>query len=328
MMKKNTIRYWALALALVLVSSVTAQQYKVIEKSDKKAPAWYESAESGYIVASAEASNMEDARQMCLESIKRQIIQSVAQNIEFSDLHTIKQTTNNDHIAQFVDEYTAEGSTRAASIPFIKGISLSKVDGSYWEKRKDKNTGVVTCCYAVRYPFPAGEHRELVLEFEKRDKEMEELVSGLEKSMDTIESVEEINIRINQLRPASEYFFDRNRQQWVNSVIDNYRKLPNSITVQGEAIDNTTHSVALYLNGRKVKTGVMPKLTSNCASKLKAVPNGDDIIITFDNEDCLADEVNAVEVVFRLQSKVLKYTIHFDAPDLRNNKRKTTRIGF
>ena len=31
--------------------SLFAQAYKVVEKSDKKAPVWYESAESGYIVA-------------------------------------------------------------------------------------------------------------------------------------------------------------------------------------------------------------------------------------------------------------------------------------
>lgn len=326
-MKTRTLRNWTLAVALLLAGGLSAQSYKVIEKSDKKAPVWYESAESGYIVASAEAASLEEARQMCLASIKRQILQSVAENIEFSDSHTIKQSTDNDRITEFLDEYTAEGSTRAASIPFIKGISLSKVDGSYWEKRKDKKTNVITCCYAVRYPFPASEHRKLVMEFEKRDKEMEALVSGLEKSVDTVTSVEEINQRINQLRPAMDYFFDKTRQQWVNGVADNYRKLPNSITVKGEKIDNLTHKVALYLNNRKIKTGIMPRLTSNCASKLKVTPEGDEMLITYDNEDCLSDEINSVEVLFRLQGKALKYTIHFDAPQAdKGNKRR--RLGY
>ncbi|MDR3117871.1 MAG: hypothetical protein LBU44_00345 [Mediterranea sp.] len=325
-MKRKTFRCWALVAALLLASSAGAQSYKVIEKSDKKAPLWYESAESGYIVASAEAVSMEEARLVCLESIKRQILQSVAENIEFSDSHTIKQTTGNDRITEFLDEYTADGSTKAASIPFIKGISLSKVDGSYWEKRKDKKTNVITYCYAVRYPFPASEHRMLVMEFEKRDKEMEALVSGLE-NMDTVESVEEINQRINKLRPAMDYFFDKTRQQWVNGVADNYRKLPNSITVKGEVIDNTNHRVALWLNGKKIKTGAMPKLTSNCASKLKVTPEGDDLLITFDNEDCLSGEINAVDVAFRLHGKVLKYTFHFEAAQAGKGK-KRTRLGY
>lgn len=326
-MRKRTLRNWTLAVAVLLAGGVSAQSYKVMEKSDKKAPSWYESVGSGYIVASAEAASMEEARQMCLASIKRQILQSVAENIEFSDLHTIRQTTDNERITEFLDEYTAEGSTRAASVPFIKGISLSKADGSYWEKRKDKKTNAIAYCYAVRYPFPASEHRMLVMEFEKRDKEMEALVSGLEKSMDTVESVEEINQRVNKLRPAMDYFFDKTRRQWANSVADNYRKLPNAITVQGEAIDNLTHKVALYLNNRKIKTGVMPKLTSNCASKLQVAPDNDDLLITFDNEDCLPDEINAVDVVFRLSGKVLKYTIHFEAPQPDKNKRKT-RLGY
>ena len=88
--------------------SLFAQAYKVVEKSDKKAPVWYESAESGYIVASAETGSMEEARQQCLESVKRQIIQAVAQNVEFSDSHTVKQTSGNgDRITEFVDQYMA-----------------------------------------------------------------------------------------------------------------------------------------------------------------------------------------------------------------------------
>jgi hypothetical protein len=124
-----------------------------------------------------------------------------------------------------------------------------------------------------------------------------------------------------------DYFFDKTRREWVNGVADNYRKLPNAITVKGEAIDNTNHRVALWLNGKKIKTGAMPKLTSNCASKLSVSPEGDDLLISFDNEDCLPDEVNAVDAVFRLHGKTLKYTIHFEAPQADKGK-KRTRIGY
>jgi hypothetical protein len=124
-----------------------------------------------------------------------------------------------------------------------------------------------------------------------------------------------------------DYFFDKTRREWVNGVADNYRKLPNAITVKGEAIDNTSHRVTLWLNGKKIKTGAMPKLTSNCASKLSVSPEGDDLLITFDNEDCLPDEVNTVDAVFRLHGKVLKYTIHFEAPQADKGQ-KRTRLGY
>ena len=109
---------------------IVCPAYKVVEKSDKKAPVWYESAESGYIVASAETGSMEEARQQCPESVKRQIIQAVAQNVEFSDSHIVKQTSGNgDRITEFVDQHMAEGSTRAASLPLSRGSHFLKSMG-------------------------------------------------------------------------------------------------------------------------------------------------------------------------------------------------------
>ena len=236
--------------------SLFAQAYKVVEKSDKKAPVWYESAESGYIVASAETGSMEEARQQCLESVKRQIIQAVAQNVEFSDSHVVKQTSGSgDRITEFVDQYMAEGSTRAASLPFIKGISLSKVDGSYWEKRRDKKSGKITYAYAIRYPFPESEHKALVRQFEEQDRAMEDLIKKME--------------------------------------------------------GKDAYIVSLFIKGKKITTAAMPKLTSNCASQLKAVPCGEDILITYNSEDCLEDEENFVELTFKMPGKSLKHKFYF-----------------
>lgn len=302
-----------LALLLCMASAAAvAQTYKVTEKSSKKAPVWYESAEAGYIVASAESASMEEARQQCMESVKRQIIQSVAQNIEFADSHVVKQTSGiGDRISEFVDQYTAEGSTRAASLPFIKGISLAKVDDSYWEKRRDKKSGKITYAYAVRYPFPESEHKALVRQFEQQDREMEELVKQMEAHLPDVSSVEEIDRCITKMRPAVEYFFDKARRTWAEGVVQNYRKLPAFITAQGRASGKDAYVVSLFINGRKITTAALPKLTSNCASQLKAVPRGQDILVTYSSEDCLEDEENFVELTFRMPGKVLKHKFYF-----------------
>ena len=52
-MKMKRIGITVALLFCMGTGSLFAQAYKVVEKSDKKAPVWYESAESGYIVASA-----------------------------------------------------------------------------------------------------------------------------------------------------------------------------------------------------------------------------------------------------------------------------------
>lgn len=312
LMKIKRIAFTVVLLLSTASLSVFAQAYKVVEKSSKKAPVWYESAQSGYIVASAETTSMEESRRQCLESIKRQIIQSVAQNIEFSDSHVVKQTSGNgDRITEFVDQYLAEGSTRAASLPFIKGISLSKVEGSYWEKRRDKKSGKITYAYAIRYPFPESEHKALVRQFEEQDRQMEDLVKDMEENISRISSVEEIDRCITRMRPAVEYFFDKTRREWAEGVVQNYRKLPTFITAEGSATDKDAYTVSLFLNGTKITTATMPKLSSNCASQLKAVPRGEDILITYSSEDCLEDEENFVELTFRMPGKSLKHKFYF-----------------
>lgn len=310
-MRKSMKRACLFVASLLMVAAVGAQQYKVLEKSDKKAPAWYESSEADYLVASAVASDMETARQKCLESIRRQIIQAVAQNVEFSEKTLLKQTTGSgDEITEFINTYTAEGSVQAASVPFLKGISLAKVQGSYWEKQQDKKTKEITYAYAVRYPFPKAELNALVREFDRRDREMEGKLDEIEAKMNAMQSVEEIDQTVNQLQPVLAYFFDKTRKQRAQGVLNGYRKLSTYISVEGRKIGDNAYTMWLNLQGRKITASVVPTLKSNCASQLQAVVKGQDIVVTYDNIDCLEDEENFVEAMFRLQGKVLKHKFY------------------
>lgn len=310
-MRKSMKRACLFVASLLMVAAAGAQQYKVLEKSDKKAPAWYESSEADYLVASAVASDMETARQKCLESIRRQIIQAVAQNVEFSEKTSLKQTTGSgDEITEFINTYTAEGSVQAASVPFLKGISLAKVQGSYWEKQQDKKTKEITYAYAVRYPFPKAELHALGREFDRRDKEMEGKLDEIEAKMNAMQSVEEIDQTVNQLQPVLAYFFDKTRKQRAQGVLNGYRKLSTYISVEGRKSGDNAYTMWLNLQGRKITASVVPTLKSNCASQLQAVVKGQDIVVTYDNIDCLEDEENFVEATFRLQGKVLKHKFY------------------
>ena len=310
-MKKNMMRGWLLAFSFLAVASVSAQQYKVVEKSDKKAPVWYESSEADYLVASAVDADMEAARQKCLESVRRQIIQAVAQNVEFSEKTLLKQTTGNgDEITEFINTYTAEGSVQAASVPFLKGISLSKVQGSYWEKRQDKATKAITYAYAIRYPFPKSELNALVREFDRRDQEMESKLAELEGKMNRMQSVEEIDQTINQLQPVVAYFFDKTRKERAQGVLNGYRKLSTYVSVEGKKSGNNAYTMWLNLQGRKITASALPSLKSNCASQLQAVVKGQDVVVTYDNIDCLENEENFIEAIFRLDGKVLKHKFY------------------
>lgn len=312
-----TLHRLLLALGLLFgagVLGVSAQKYKVIEKSDKKAPAWYESAGAGYIVASAEAENMEEARRLCMESVQRQMVQAIAQNIEFADSHSVTQVAGNGgRMTEFVDRYTAQGSTKAASLPFIKGISPSKVEGSYWEKRQDKKSGRITCCYALRYPFPESEHKALIAAFERYDSGMEQTVRELEGHLPEVASIDEMEQCMDKLKTVADYFFDRGRREWAESVLRDYRRLSASVTAESRPDGKDACLVSLFLQGRKITTSAMPRLTANCASQLKAMPCGDDIRVTYNSEDCLDDEENFVEMVFKMPGKSLRHKFYFKA---------------
>ena len=118
---------------------------------------------------------------------------------------------------------------------------------------------------------------------------MEDLIKKMEEHISDISSVEEIDQCITKMRPAVEYFFDKTRREWAEGVVQNYRKLPTFITAEGKS------------DGKD----------ANCASQLKAVPCGEDILITYNSEDCLEDEENFVELTFKMPGKSLKHKFYF-----------------
>ncbi|WP_297973006.1 hypothetical protein [uncultured Bacteroides sp.] len=148
-------------------------------------------------------------------------------------------------------------------------------------------------------------------QFEEQDRAMEDLVRGMEEHIAEISSVEEIDRCITRLRPAVEYFFDKTRREWAESVVASYRKLSTFVTADGRADGRDAYVVSLYLKGKKITTASLPKLASNCASQLKAVTRGEDILITYNSEDCLEDEENSVELTFRLPGKSLRHRFFF-----------------
>lgn len=285
---------------------VYAQDYKVMERSQKKAPTWVGTVEENFIIASATEEDLESAKQKCLDNVKLQIAQSVAQNIEFTSENIIEQINKGNDV-DATAEFRSKGTTQVGALPFISGITFAKASDSYWEKLSEKKSGKIMYCFSVRYPFTKGELYALQEEFNKRDAEMVALVTDMEQNVDEIQSVEEIDACIAKLQPAMEYFFDNTRKQWVESVVSRYKKIPALISVEGRDGMGNEYIVSLMFKGRKIRTSVMPKMKANCASQLTAKAKGDDIVITYNDEDCLDDEDNFIELTFKLPGKQLKH---------------------
>jgi hypothetical protein len=127
-------------LTILLLCPLLGTAQKVEEKSHKSKPAWVNGAEMGYLVVSAEASDIESAKTMILSQLKAQVAGSVASRVLSESTIRTRETSINDAQRQRSEEYESYINTKAANIPFINEISLSKASDYYWEKIYDKKS--------------------------------------------------------------------------------------------------------------------------------------------------------------------------------------------
>lgn len=304
---------------LVGFFSFASAQFKVIEKSAKKAPAWHQTMEEGYLIVSAHEPTIEAAQAACLQEIKKQIIQAVAQNITFAETSNMTQKLENSEISEFVDTYSSNTDVKAATVPFVQGISLSKVEEFYWEKLRDKKTKEEYYNYSIKYPFTRLELKKLVKDFETRDKQYENQLTELENHLNEIQSVEDIQASILKIDPLEEYFFDSMRKKRAISLRESYKQLYNMISIQGNVVRSGEYECQLILKGKAIGISSMPKLKSNCASQLSArsEDGGKTIRILYDVADCLETEENVVNATFRLNTQLLNHKFYVDIKGLK-----------
>lgn len=296
--------FTVLVLSLAAIVSM-AQNYKVLERSEKKTPSWVGRSGDGFICVSATADDMEAARAQCMRSIKIDIIEAIAVNV-VSESKSYMENKQTDDVSSFVNDFMSSSTTKAAQLPFLTGISPSKIADTYWEKLQDKSTRKITYMVAVQYPLTDDELNDYREQFLKLDREMEQLTLDLEKGVRNVSSLEELDNGLAKIQECIEYFFDARRKKWAESVAEQYRMIPSRLSLHGKEGRDDSYTVWLELDGRKITPAGNPKLTSNCAGDLKFTRNGQDYVITYDTSDCLSDEQNTIEVSFRIKGKTIR----------------------
>lgn len=302
-MKRLTILMCALLLAVGL-----AAQTKVIDKSAKKAPEWLNTAVDDYLIVTVTAQSLADAQTKALAEVTERIIQSVASNVTVSARNEMSEVNTNGNIDS-KDAYTRISKMKSANLPFLKGISSTKVEDVYWLKLQDKSTKKEYYEYSVKYPFSRAEQAGLVKQFEELDAEKEAQYEALEQKINEIESVEEIGSCIAQLDALIEYFFDEVRLTQAKGLQKRYRQLYDALTVTGTFVEEGTYRCQVLLEGNPVKVSVRPKVTSNCAGQLSVRPSEGAFIITYDAIDCLPEEENFLDILFRIGGKKLEHKV-------------------
>ncbi len=300
------------ALALLALPLAVSAQMKVVEESAKRTPEWVNTAVEDYLIVSVSGKTMEEARQKALNEVTEQIIRAVANNVSVTQMNTMSEENINGEI-ESKDVYTYLSKTQSANLPFLKGISMSKAEEIYWEKLRDKKTKEERIDYWVKYPFPAYELEDLITEFEKLDASKVRQCEALKAELPQVASVEQIGRNIDALDALADYFFDDVRRGEAESLKRSYEALYGALTVTGELVSDGEYRCYILLEGRPVSISAKPKVTSNCASGLDVTPDDGAFIVSYDSSDCLDDEENYVDIVFRVAGKRLTKRHYFSA---------------
>lgn len=306
MKKLYYIALLALSVFAMLPASAGAEN-KIIDKSAKKTPEWLTGAADGFLVVTVEAPSIAEAQRKALDEVTERIIRSVGSNVSVDQKSEISETVTNGSVSSSTDTYTRNSRIRSANLPFLKGISLSRATDIYWVKLRDKRTKAEHYEYSVKYPYSRMDQRMIQSEFEDLDAEKSAELDALEQKIDNITSLDDISAGMAACDALSEYFFDNVRASRVKALKTRYNGLYKTVGVLGAVTGQGTAECALSVNGRAVRSGLVPHVSSNCASNINVVPSDGTYRITYDTSDCLPDEDNYLTVSFRVRGKKVEH---------------------
>lgn len=298
-------KVFAIICLCALAVNVAAQDYKVLDRSEKKRPSWVGISGNGYYCVGAESETLDGARQAALTNLRQSIIEAIATNVCSQTSTDIVNINSNEGLT-FTEDFRSSFTTQSAVMPFLSDISITKAENVYWEKRQDKKTRRIVYEFSMLYPFPASVENAYREQFMKIDEDMVSKTRELEQLSKNITSVEDIDRGSVEIKQCISYFFDKRRKEWAEGIYALFLKAPSRISVHGSQEDDETYRVWLEYDGRKMTPSGTPVLKSDCAENLQFHRDDKDFIVTFSTLNCLEDEPMSLEVSFRIKTKTVK----------------------
>ncbi len=296
---------------LILLTTNTLAQYRVVDSSQRRAPDWVNTLERDYIIISAEGPSISEAQQNALMLIKERIVTSVADNVKAESELITEEVNYNNNVTVFLEQYSATITTQSGDIPYLQGISLSMAEGYYWEHLRDRSTGSEKYRYHIRYPFPEFELRKLVMEFQRMQRELTAQLHDLLDAVHEVATIEQINNNISELQTLAASFVDGRKEQALNGI-GRYRELLNSITLFEEGSSLGTLRFGLRAGKRLFTTAQRPNMRSECARITGTSLEGNYWIIYYDTDYCYDDPENHIEVHYRFGTSPIRNRFYFN----------------
>lgn len=296
-------------LLLIAFSTSSFAQEKVV-KHDGDGRKWINTLEPGYIITSGRAGDIEMAKKQAIERVKQSIVQSVAEQIEVTS--TQETTELNGDVNSFLNTYNSEIKTESGDVSFLKGISLSKAEGWYWEKVKNKNTKDVFYRFHIRYPFSNSELNSLIAAYEEYDSELTARLNKELSIIDQTNSLDEMLAAQTRLREMTDIFKDQRRQK-VRAGLAAFKATMYSLAVI--PIDNQPGKMTVVLKSghREFTVSKLPRVNSPCAVIEEVSDTESGTLITYNYEYCNADgDQNYLEFYYTIGSVRVKDIVPFN----------------
>jgi len=301
-------KVYFLLLLLAVATSAFAQEKTI--KTDGNGRKWINTLEPGFIITSGRAGELELAKQQAIDNVKQTIVQSVAEHIQVS---TTQETTElNGDVNSFLSTYNSEIKTESGDVPFLKGISISKAEGWYWEKVKNKSTKAIFYRFHIRYPFSDQELNALIAAYEKNDRELTDRLNKELSIIDLTNSLDEMLAANNRLREMTGIFKDQ-RQQKVRAGLAAFKATMQSLSVV--PLDNHPGKMIVVLRSgqREFTVSKPPRVSSPCAGIEEVSDIEGGTLITYSYDYCTdGSDQNYLEFYYSIGSVRVKDIVRFN----------------
>ena len=292
------------ALVMCCICVFANHQNRVVETSGRM-PAWVYHTGNGYLSVSAEAATMNEAQDLCLAQIRRQVAESVAVKVMAqTTMHTA--VTEDGAKSSRKVESEEEIRTKTANLPYIREISLAKAADTYWEHRYDKKTDVHSYMYAVRYPFSDFDLKKLIMDYESNESRLNSRIEELEAGVDSVASLEDIESALDEIFAIrSEFDDDDPRMTRLDVIANDYRRCYDNVDVQYKQVGLGRIVAVLVYKDKEIATKQTQQLKSKTAEIKGYKWDGDFLVIDFEDRGDAVSGERIIELRFRISGRYI-----------------------
>lgn len=275
-----------LFLGAALLASTACAGTKVLERSQRTTPKWLYAVETGSLIVSAEADDIETAKTKAMTVIKQQIVNAIAENVHSTGTLQRDEIENNG-LFSTMEMYSDLVKTESANIPFLKQVTIANATDYYWEKIRD-NKKHEFYRYHIKYPFSRLDQLQMVEEFEQQEAAINRQIETFQKEdFSSCTSVEQMVARAAALHTFQSSLMEKDiRRTTCDKILRGYKQYVEQLTIQAYLVTRENTLYHVYFGDRRLTCNLKPYLRTKCLKRMNFQPTEEGGKVTYDYTPC------------------------------------------